>query len=525
MGAFNLSAEDLADLGLTNSTYMQYGKYTFTPIPLISMGKEITRTPAGLTLSEVNSMTLQGTLTTYPTGAGSISDIVKLQDDLKEAFAPTGLGAELIVRCGESELIAIRPVVKSINFAEGTWVDRSDYTIELEYYASGDSAPVDQVRDFSETFSIEKSDQNCYSITWLDDDNPAGATTDAAPEAFTVTHSISAVGVPEFDGGGIKKQAHVAASGFIKERVGYNALMEAGILQNTSLGFEAQDGSNAGKPIVFNQSRSVQIDKNAGSYSVTDTYTLYPDSQNFASGVNTLGAHDAWNADVSKTTDSSLVTVSLAGTITGSASGTFGGAAGYSAAKCKYENAADYFAEFDLEAASFQRARYFADAAVDRDIAINRNPVSTSIGHNPSQGTISYSFVFDTRPSGCLENALKSEIQISETKPNDVYAELTVLGRTSGPVLQSMGTITSSKRDVSLDATMPVGIIDCACTGVVDTSPSADAQTLMEQYRPDNCGIDCLTIFKHTDTENWNPTTGKYSRQMGWTYTTCEDCP
>jgi len=88
-----------------------------------------------------------------------------------------------------------------------------------------------------------------------------------------------------------------------------------------------------------------------------------------------------------------------------------------------------------------------------------------------------------------------------------------------------MGTITSSKRDVSLDATMPVGSINCACTGVVDTSPSADAEALMEQYRPDNCGIDCLTIFKHTDTENWNPTTGKYSRQMGWTYTTCEDCP
>ena len=520
MGGFNLSAEDLADLGLTNSTYMQYGKYTFTPIPLISMGKEITRTSAGVTLGEVNSMTLQGTLTPYPTGVGGITSIIDLQDDLREAFSPTGLGSELVVRCGDSELITIRPLVKSINFAEGPWVDRSDYTIELEYYASGEGVAADQVSDFSENFSIEKGDQGCYSITWLD-----GTTTDQAPESFNITHTISAVGVPEFHEGGIKKHAHVAASGFIKEKIGYNALINSGILANTSLGFENADGTNAGKPIVFNQSRSVQIDKTAGSYSVTDTYTLYPDSESFASGVNTLGAHDAWNADVSKTTDSSLVTVSLAGTITGSASGTFGGVNGYSAAKCKYTNAADYFAEFDLESASFQRARYFADAAVDRDIAINRNPVSTSIGHNPSQGTISYSFVFDTRPSGCLENALKSEIQISETKPNDVYAELTVLGRTSGPVLQSMGTITSSKRDVSLDATMPVGIIDCACTGVVDTSPSADAQTLMEQYRPDNCGIDCLTIFKHTDTESWNPTTGKYSRQMGWTYTTCEDCP
>ena len=520
MGGFNLSAEDLSDLGLTNSTYMQYGKYTFTPIPLISMGKEITRTAAGVTLGEVNSMTLQGTLTPYPTGVGGITSIIDLQDDLREAFSPTGLGSELVVRCGESELITIRPLVKSINFAEGPWVDRSDYTIELEYYASGEGVAVDQVSDFSENFSIEKGDQGCYSITWLDEDETA----DKAPESFNITHTISAVGVPEFDGGGISKHAHVSASGFVKEKIGYNALIDSGILANTSLGFENADGSNAGKPIIFNQSRSVQIDKTAGSYSVTDTYTLYPDSINFASGVNTLGAHDGWNADVSKTTDSSLVTVSLAGTITGSASGTFGGAAGYSAAKCKYTNASDYFEAFDLEAASFQRARYFADKSkAPRDI--NRNPISTSIGHNPSQGTISYSFVFDTRPSGCLENALKSEIQIAETKPNDVYAELTVLGRTSGPVLQSMGTVTSSKRDVSLDATMPVGSIDCACSGIVDTSPSDDAKTLMEQYRPDNCGIDCLTIFKHTDTENWNPTTGKYSRQMGWTYTTCEDCP
>ena len=90
MGGFNLSAEDLADLGLTNSTYMQYGKYTFTPIPLISMGKEITRTSAGVTLGEVNSMTLQGTLTPYPTGVGGITSIIDLQDDLREAFSPTG---------------------------------------------------------------------------------------------------------------------------------------------------------------------------------------------------------------------------------------------------------------------------------------------------------------------------------------------------------------------------------------------------------------------------------------------------
>ena len=56
----------------------------------------------------------------------------------------------------------------------------------------------------------------------------------------------------------------------------------------------------------------------------------------------------------------------------------------------------------------------------------------------------------------------------------------------------------------------------------MDSAPSDEAETILLTFRPDNCnGGVSYTIVKHIDTESWNPTTGQYSRQMGWTYGTC----
>ena len=113
---------------------------------------------------------------------------------------------------------------------------------------------------------------------------------------------------------------------------------------------------------------------------------------------------------------------------------------------------------------------------------------------------------------------------MSDSNATDIFAELTVLGRPTGPVMQSIGTITSKKREVTLDATMPANSLICDCPTATGQMPSVEAENILLTFRPDICGAGhglSLTIFKHLDSENWNPTTGKYSRQMGWTYTTC----
>ena len=98
------------------------------------------------------------------------------------------------------------------------------------------------------------------------------------------------------------------------------------------------------------------------------------------------------------------------------------------------------------------------------------------------------------------------------------------MGRSPGPVMQSIGTITSKKRQVTLEATMPVDSAACNCDEVMgefSQAPSTEAETILLTFRPDNCGGSNLIIFKNVDTENWNPTTGRYTRQMGWVYTSC----
>ena len=88
--------------------------------------------------------------------------------------------------------------------------------------------------------------------------------------------------------------------------------------------------------------------------------------------------------------------------------------------------------------------------------------------------------------------------------------------------MQGMGTVPAKKREVTLDATMPIlGTPGCNC-GVMDDAPKSEAETLLLTFRPDSCDPSTsYSIFKHMDSETWNPTTGKYTRQMGWTYTAC----
>lgn len=170
---------------------------------------------------------------------------------------------------------------------------------------------------------------------------------------------------------------------------------------------------------------------------------------------------------------------------------------------------------------------------------LNVIPVSTTEGHNPRKGTISYTYEFNNKLI-YISGTINTNITINDTNPADVIGEAFVLGRRLGPVLQDLGTRTVSKKEVSIELNVlpPSSIGGFLLTssecplytgGMVYTTveqiieglkPFGDrSTTIFGNYdkRTANAG----TVYKVADSQSWNPVDGRFSRTVGWTYQQC----
>jgi hypothetical protein len=170
---------------------------------------------------------------------------------------------------------------------------------------------------------------------------------------------------------------------------------------------------------------------------------------------------------------------------------------------------------------------------------LNIIPVSTTEGHDPRKGTISYTYEF-TNKFNTISGVLSENITTSQTNPIDIVAEAFVLGRRLGPVLQNMSARTSSKKDITIEVNVvpPMSIGGLLMTntecplytgGVVYNNIS----TIIEGLKPygdrpvamfgnfDKRTDQNGTVYLNNDTETWNPTEGKYIRSASWIFQPC----
>lgn len=118
---------------MSNSTTMSYGGVSLIPVPFMSVTRNYDKTSDDTQLSFEETITLNGTLTPFPTGTGGIQVIDTLQDNLRNTFRVDG--QRFLVQCGASTLYDVYPKIQSINFPESTnnWVMSAPYTVELGY--------------------------------------------------------------------------------------------------------------------------------------------------------------------------------------------------------------------------------------------------------------------------------------------------------------------------------------------------------------------------------------------------------
>lgn len=500
-------------------TTMTYGGYSFSPVPTLDITKQHIKSEAQVPLGSIFRTRLNGFL--IPSGQGGLEVTTDLMHELRTAFS--GDGQLFSVQCDGQTVMECNPRILGIQFNESTdnWVNRIPYSIEIEYdnepvniglEGSGEDYEHGLIPPFidnaSENWSVEFIEDNAYFL-W----NISGDVTDSCPYTLRVTHSVTAKGRNHYNSGGdLRKPAWQEARDYVTPLLGY----DTGIVQGEQvLNFDITEFDR------YNHIRTNQVDELGGNYSVTETW-LVVNSGNIGILSNAL---EDFTVNVRTSLESDLTTVGIDGNIQGLESRTYstggvGTTGDFSIDESKYDAASSYWNL--VQDRLFGRALYAGSGTSTRDL--NPTPNITSVGHNPTRGIITYAYEYNDRPCNFISNSLFENISINDSHPTDIFAELAVLGRAVGPILQDISTVTSFKRNVNIDVIMPIPTVNCSdfdnIVNLIGEAPTGDVASLLCSIETNLTGA-YSQVFKSQDTSSWEPKTGRYNRQVEWTVGDC----
>jgi hypothetical protein len=409
---------------------------------------------------------------------------------------------------------------------------------------------------------------------------------------FKLSRRITAEGIPSGTSGstnGPNYSAYLNARSWVANRLAEPFGKTYGSGGPTLNGSSISSISNFSNLFLYNHLRSTSFNELAGTYEVSETWLAMP------TGISYVEDYSI----ESSTDDRFIRTVKVNGSVKGlmiaqipimsGASGLFpdtsgkmdlsyANNAGLSGSKSheildltgtnssshgyfysnKYENALSGWI-YDIKPYLYRRASSVVDlrkstedyipSLVDpqdgarnpiycRQKLLNIIPISTNEGHDPRKGTISYSYEFNDK-FRFISGVLAENITINQTGPVDVINEAFVLGRRLGPVLQSLGTKTSAKKDLTFEViVVPPSswkgfmMKEKECPLYTGGVTYQTIQTIIEGFKPfgDRAqsvfggafrSNDTGQVYVSQDNTNWNPTEGRYTRTIGWIYQTC----
>ena len=505
-----------------------------------------------------------------------LKSIVLKQNEIRDLFSSDGQRIDITSLVGDNRSITCFPKVVSINFEEGIYVDTCKYTITLEapllfdqndnVYTEGlvgltfspNQYDLQRSKDHylreSNTQNVEDIIQRWGGIvesfedTWsLETDEGNGQTIglNHIPLSFRVTRNMSATGRQIYASGsnGFKMyEAWEQATGFIKKSIlnepnappnGGNYTIDDNekfqqypgrrINNNENNGFYANGVLNL--PSFYrgyNHVRTVSIDKNAGSCSVSDTWLL-------ASGQSHL---ENYTVSISNSVDSPFYSVKVDGNIKGLSDLH---ASGYIQSNfdeppgtdnTPYKKALDqYFkisngGKFGTGSILYQRANNSIYPTV-----LNSQPLSISLGTNEINGEITYSLEFNDRPYNYFTGVLSENISVNDTYPGDVFAIIPVMGRKTGPILQYIQGRTEYKRSINIELLLDYTDIPYSSDRnfLMLNKPSlnepirTELQNLIKELSPKYEPY-VIGYFLNPPTETWSPKDGRYTISLAWDY-------
>lgn len=502
---------------------MRYGAYTFEPVPFVNITQQRLKSGDGIDRGVTFSLTINGTLTVMSESAG-IKSLMDKTRELREAFSSDGRYFAII--CDEETLLECYPRIIDIQLNESpdNWVFTIPYTITIEY----ENDPADQEIDGNGEHNPELHPPYISSFTedWSiefapDQSNPYNFNSESNPYVLRVSHNVGAVGKAHYTGvtgvsepdltGSLEMPAWQQAREYVKDYLGFD--------NNIFLGQYALNLPTGDIWSAHDHIRVLGVNESEGSYNVQETWLVL--GNRAGTGQVTRKAIEDFTVDVQIGENQEFNTVSIQGTIRGLEDRVYGtGLGGLSINTTKYANAESYFS--GISGSLYSRADLIGD---QYGIQIQNKPLTRTIGKSPNQGLVTYNYVYDTRPGYCLTGltglGLRFEnIQIADTHPTPVFAALTILGRSKGPILQGFNTVSEATRTVTVDILVdPINV--CTSSGLSNTATlKSNVDTMIS-----GLGAEWTNtydrVFMTTNSENWTPKTGRYSRTVGWIGSRC----
>ena len=465
--------------------------------------------------------------------------ILSKQRALRGLFARDGQRVELTdIFDNAASVITCYPRVTSVDFTEGPYVTKCEYTIVLEadFLLRGDTdeeageiAHMDLEGTYANSGVLFRSEETelgkflkdsgtffieDYSEDWsLEADDAVGESVDN-PRSYRISHSLSATGKTVYNHKGeISLPAWQQAKNFVHSRLSGNPNGDypnvAGQIGSGTVNLVNSYGG-------YNHVRTEQINQTDGTYSVSENWLL-------SSGKSL----ENFSMTTATSTSDPFVTVSIDGAIKGLSNippdklgdpvlTAISGA--YANALNKY-NGISNSGQFGLTSDIYKRANNLVA------VQLNSQPTSLSIGTNQYTGDVTYNLSFNNRPTNIISGVISEVIQINDTYPGDVFAIIPVLGRKTGPILQYIGGRTEYKRDVSINLVMDYTKISYSGVrnslilkkpSLVEPTASQLARLLKELSPQGEPGV--RKYFISPPSESWSPKEGTYSFNISFTY-------
>ena len=474
---------------------MSYGAYNFSPVPLVNFAREYKKSEDGRILSAVIKVTLDGTLVSID---GSLTNVITLKDALSSAVAQNG--CLFTIDCSGS-LLSKNTRVLGLSFknSQNNWINSVGYTLELEYddsNVSGEISDASNLDSLGEEWQIEPIEDKPY-FHWS-----ASGTDDARPYLYKMTHTISAKGRAIYTGcssGALEPWEY--AANYCSGKVGAT---------NNILGVTGA---------YYNYNRTQAVQKYAGTYNINENWMVFKSDN--VTGIPGAALED-FTIDVQQSYENDIITVGVQGNIQGLEVNTYTGVNIITKLTTtdKYSSALSYFNS--VSSRFFNRAQQGLTNSTTSTRALNPLKVNKTIGHNIGNGIITYNYGYNNKPSPCVANALSESINFTVDYPQDVIANISVLGRTAGPIIQLMGTRTAYNYSLGIDVTVPI-VTGCtiASWALTDSAcPHANVKTYLCQMEASLSGS-YGQLAKTADHITWNPKEGKYVRNVSWTAVPC----
>jgi len=486
---------------MSTAVTMTFGDYAFSPVPQVTLSKELVRDEIGNIINVNHRATLEGVVTPLP--SGGFANLQPLVRNLENALLNCS-GCQLFtLMCGSGyHIINAYAEVQSLNFAPSAdnWVFTIPYTAELAWQSTSDL-----LTPTGETcFSCVQSTNEDWSFEIIE--NPRIFTIPdctGSPTFIQVRHNISARGKNCCDTSGVFTAGYEAARTWVTANLG----MDYTLLPCTGVFNFNPDNLN-----VYEHVRTNTLNERTGDFAVTESWIVVDQA-------NATPCMEDYTVETSTSQDSPFRTINIQGTITGLEQRN---PTNFKLITDKYANADACWTV--VEPKLWQRVQCIATGDGSALCAVNPVPVTTTVSRSPGAGTIGYGYTYTDKPT-LITGAKYENISVTDTLPSDRVTAIEVIGRTAGPVLFSHGSQNQRRRDVSVDIILPssgcpTGTLCTDVSSLINGLPRTRVNALLcclEQDLTNNYNI----VHRVNDEETYSIWGTSYGRRVSWTYQDC----